>query len=107
MIEFIGLWSDIQETDGRTYGAAISCRAEGSDEFQPATSLENVWIYRNEVLPARGRIPLEPGTAVTVILDLKALEGAYGESITAVRVECGTPGSRRQAVFTEYLNTAR
>lgn len=103
-VAFIGSWSDFQALDGTTYGVAVHCQAVESDVFQPATEIGDIWIYQNEVMAPQRRVSVEPGVTITVLLDLRELEAAYGEPLAAVRLECGTPSNRRRAVFTHTID---
>ena len=85
------------------YDVTIYCKATGQDSFQPSIAPGDVWIYHNEVLTPRRPVTVETGVTVTLLLDLDALEKAYGEPLDAVRLECGPVSGRRQAKFTHEI----
>lgn len=88
------------------YDVTLWCKAKGQDTFQPCTTPADVWVYNNQVLAPRRAVSVEAGVTVTLLLDLKALEKAYGEPLEAVRLECGLVGGRRQARFTHEVDAA-
>ena len=103
--EFVGSWSIAAERSANdtTYGIKLFCKPKGEDTFQPCTSIGDVWIYQNEVMAPQRKISVEPGAAITVLLDIHALESAYGAPLEAIRLACGRSGHRPQAVFTERV----
>ncbi len=102
---FVGPWSAVAAvaSNGATYGVRLYCKPRDEDSFQPCTSIGDVWIYQNEVMSPQRRITVESGVSITVLLDIRALESAYGAPLEAVRLECGRSGQRPQAVFTQSL----
>ncbi len=106
MAEFVGSWSSItSESIPDTYAVALYCQPEGEDAFQPATDLDGIWVYQNEVMAPQRIVSVEPGVSITVLLDVRALESIYGRKLAAIRLECGRKSSPRQAVFTEQVPT--
>jgi hypothetical protein len=103
-IEFIGSWPTVTDNLGpMSYGVSLHCKEQGAENFQPATSISEIWLYQNEVLAPRRYVAIEPGVSITVLLDLKALSSAYGAPLESLRLECGTLSRRRQVVFTQAL----
>jgi len=106
-VAFIGSWPDLMpDSDLPLYGVTLYCRPVGADAFQLSTAIGDVWIYQSEYLAPQRQLAVEPGVTITLLLDIRELESAYGEPLEAIRIECGTPRRRRQAVFTETVAQA-